>query len=529
MSSILRLSGFAVVMTCVLTTVAPLVTDAFAQESVISSLPADLDAFINRVQQIFDVPGIAVGVVQHNKTLVAKGYGVRRVGSQDSVTAYTLFGIASNTKAFTTTALAILVDEGRLDWNDRAIDYIPQFRMADPYVTREFMVRDLLTHRSGLGLGAGDLMAWPRTDFTRSEIIERIRYLTPVSSFRSKYDYDNLLYMVAGEIIPALTGQSWEAFVKERIFAPLEMTSSLTGADGLTSESNVVTPHIPVEGKLQAYHFAKGQNLAAAGAIISCVADLIPWVNTHLYDGLIPGTGTHLISEKQANELRKPQTICPRSDRDGWNSNFVLYGLGFVLQDYTGRMIVSHTGGLPGMVSKITMVPGERLGIIVLTNQQSVYAYRAITNYILDAMLGVTGNDWISFFEGKRADSIERARNVVAEAQEKRAKGTKPSLSLSAYAGTYRDAWRGDVWIEFADGKLEMRFSRTEGLIGTLEHWHHDTFVVRWEDRTLDADCFVTFAFDHYGEITHASMNPVSPLTDFSYDFQDLRLERMRN
>jgi CubicO group peptidase (beta-lactamase class C family) len=529
MNSTLRRSALAAIAACVLAAPGPLVTGAFAQEPTHSRLPAGLDSFIARVQDVFDVPGIAVGVVQNSETLIAKGYGVRRIEFEDPVTEHTLFGIASNTKAFTTTAIAILVDEGRLDWNDRVIDYIPQFRMADPYVTREFMVRDLVTHRSGLGLGAGDLMAWPRTDFTRSEIIERIRYLTPVSSFRSKYDYDNLLYMVAGEIIPALTGQSWETFVRDRIFAPLEMTSSLTGVDELTSDSNVVTPHIPVEEKLQPYYFAKGQNLAAAGGVISCVVDLIPWVNTHLYDGLILGTETHLISAKQAKELRTPQTILPHSDRDGWNSNFVLYGLGFVLQDYSGRMIVSHTGGLPGMVSKITMVPSEKLGIIVLTNQQSGYAFRAITNYILDAMLGVTGNDWLTFFEGKRAESKERARKAIAKARDERAKGTKPSHELSAYAGTYRDAWRGDVWIEFTNKKLEMRFSRTEGLVGILEHWHYDTFVVHWEDRTLDADCFVTFAFGHDGEITHATMKPVSPLTDFSYDFQDLRLERVRN
>src|ERR1700733_8641828 len=185
--------------------------------------PAAIDATVARAMRAFQVPGMAVGIVKDGKLLYAKGYGVREVGKPGRVDADTLFQIGSNTKAFTAAALAILVDEGKIHWDDRVIDYLPQFRMYDPYVTREFTIRDLLTHRSGLGLGAGDLMFWPTTDFSRAEVMRGLRYLKPASGFRSEYAYDNLLYMVAGQIIPAVTGKSWEDFITERIFGPLQM------------------------------------------------------------------------------------------------------------------------------------------------------------------------------------------------------------------------------------------------------------------------------------------------------------------
>lgn len=488
----------------------------------------NIDLFVKKVQKEFNVPGIAIAVVKDGKTILSKGYGYRDIEKKLPVTNETLFGIASNTKAFTATALAILVDEGKLKWNDKVTNYISYFKMYDPYVTNEFTITDLLTHRSGLGLGAGDLLAWPASDFSRREIIEKIRYLKPVSSFRTKYDYDNLLYMVAGEVVHSISGESWESFIETRIFKPLNMNSSLTGTNQIKTDSNIVTPYIPIEGKLIPYKFVKGKNLAPAGSIISNIKDMSKWVNCRLYCGEIPNSEKTLFSKKQCKEMWTPKTILPISNRDGLKSNFKMYGLGLVLQDYNGFKIVSHTGGLPGMVSKVTMIPSKKIGIIVLTNQQSGYAFRAITNNIMDKMLGINGNNWLEFFKEKREKSLKKSEKIMKKDSDNRALNTKPTLSLKEYCGIYKDAWRGDVEIFLKNNKLNMKFSRTNGLNGIMEHWQYNTFVVKWEDRTLEADCFVTFNIDYKGKVNNFKMKPISPLTDFSYDFQDLFLVKQK-
>src|SRR6185503_17625757 len=218
-------------------------------------VPQDLDGFAARVLKEFEVPGLAVAIVKDGKVVLAKGYGVRKLGEAAPVDENTLFGIASNTKAFTAAALAILVDEGKLSWDDPVTKHLPNFQMYDPYVTREMTIRDLLTHRSGLGLGSGDLMFWPGTTFTRDEIVQRVRFLKPASSFRSRYAYDNVLYLVAGQIIPAVTGESWDDFVAKRIFGKLGMSESNLSAKAIKPGMNVVSPHTKIDGKLTAIPF----------------------------------------------------------------------------------------------------------------------------------------------------------------------------------------------------------------------------------------------------------------------------------
>ena len=249
--------------------------------------PPDLDAHTARVLKEFEVPGLAIAIVKDGKVVLTKGYGVRKLGDPTPVDEHTLFGIASNTKAFTGAALAILVDEGKLSWDDPVTKHLPQFQMYDPYVTREMTIRDLLTHRSGLGLGAGDLMFWPQTTFTRDEIVHNLRYIKPASSFRSRYAYDNILYLVAGQIIPAITGKSWDDFVKERIFVPLGMTESNTSAKAIKPGVNAVSPHTKIEGKLTPIPFNDLDNTAPAGAINSNVVDMAKWVVVQLDKGLI--------------------------------------------------------------------------------------------------------------------------------------------------------------------------------------------------------------------------------------------------
>ena len=492
---------------------------ALAQEPV--------DRVVERARAEFDVPGIAVAIVKDGKVVLAKGYGVRRVGSPEPVTAHSLFRIASNTKAFTTAALAILVDEGKIHWGDRVVDLMPSFQMYDPYVTREMTVTDLLVHRSGLGLGEGDLMFFPPTDLTREEIIRRLRFLKPATSFRSSYAYDNLLYLVAGQLIPAVTGTSWDDFVRQRIFAPLHMTNTFTRTEALESSRDVAIPHSRNGGKLEALPHENVDNNAPAGSIVSCAADLAQWMMVQLGRG--QAGGVRLFSPAQSKKMWSGQTILPiEPSVPVLEPNFYDYGLGWFLRDYRGHKMVYHTGVLAGYVSRTTLLPDLNLGVVVLTNAEEEGAHGAIAFTVVDQYLGANGTDWVATFHDlAKKEEAEYAAQTRQTGAGRNAE-SKPSLPLSSYAGRYRDAWYGDVLVEELGGKLQIRFSHSPALAGDLEHWQYDTFVARWRNRTLNADAFVTFSLGPEGSIEKARMKAVSPATDFSFDFQDLVLRPVR-
>ena len=490
--------------------------------------PPDLDAYVAHALKEFEIPGLAVAIIKDGKVVLTKGYGVRRMGESAPVDEQTLFGIASNTKAFTAAALAMLVDEGKISWDDPVTKHLPGFQMYDPYVTREMTVRDLLTHRSGLGLGAGDLMFFPQSTFTREEIVARLRFIKPATSFRSKYAYDNVLYLVAGQVVAAVSGKSWDAFIKERIFAPLGMTASNTSVKDLRQGGNFVSPHQKVEGRLQPVPYMDIDNTAPAGAINSNVAEMARWVIAQLNSGAFGdgATGKRLFSERQAREMWSAQTPIavgnPPPALAALKTNFSAYGLGWGLSDYRGHKVVSHSGGLAGMVSRVRLVPDLKLGVVVLTNQEAGGAMEAITYHVIDHYLNATATDWLAAF-GTLA-KLQLAQAKVVEQQQRAARNaeSKPSLPLEKYVGRYSDAWYGEVALAVEAGKLVLRFGRTPGLVGDLEHWQYDTFIARWRDRSLSADAFVTFALKPNGSIEQMKMLPVSPLTDFSFDFQDL-------
>jgi CubicO group peptidase (beta-lactamase class C family) len=497
------------------------VASASAQET--------LDTVVERVREKFDVPGIAIAVVKDGQVVLQKGYGIRKLGEAAKITPQSLFRIASNTKAFTTAALAMLVDEGKLHWDDRVVDHMPAFQMYDPYVTREMTIRDLLTHRSGLGLGAGDLMFWPATDFTRDEIIRRIRFLRPASSFRSRYAYDNLLYLVAGQIVSQISGQSWEEFVQRRILTPLGMSRTNASTRALMEASDVAAPHARADGKLVALEQTDHDNNAPAGSINSSAEDLAKWMIVQL------DRGGKLFSAAQSKEMWSPQTILPipvlpkgaPAALVAMEPQFLAYGLGWSLRDYRGRKMVYHTGTLAGYVSRTTLIPELNLGVVVLTNQEETGAHTALAYTVVDHYLGAPATDWVgAFAELARLEAAEGEAQVRAAAGKRNA-NSRPSLPLASYAGRYRDPWYGDVLVEQHGARLTISFTHTKKLLGDLEHWQYDTFVARWHDRTLNADAYVTFSLKPDGSIDGAKVEAVSPLTDFSFDFQDLALTRV--
>jgi CubicO group peptidase (beta-lactamase class C family) len=487
-----------------------------------------LDADVARVMTAFEVPGLSLAVVKDGRIVLTKGYGIRRLGDVAPVDEKTLFGIASNTKVFTALALGLLVEEGKLAWDAPVVDYLPGFQMWDPFVTREMTVRDLLVHRSGLGLGAGDLLWWPESTYDRKEIARRLRYIKPVASFRGAYAYDNVLYLIAGEVIEAVSGKVWEDFVAERILGPVGMGSSNVRHSSAAAGGNVAATHAPVEGVVRPVRPFESDNTNPAGGINSCAADMAKWLQVLLANGALPG-GKRLFSERTARELAAPVTPMPNrlppAELSALRSNFSFYALGLNIQDYRGRKIVTHTGGLPGYVSKVTQVPELGLGIAVLTNMESSEAFMSVTYDIIDRYMGAPRTDWVEAFRALRDRQAGEVQKALERGASVRNAASKPSLALEKYAGTYEDAWYGDIGIALEDGKLVMRFGHTPSLVGDLEHWQYDTFVVRWRDRELRADAYVTFALDPDGNVERANMRAFSPETDFSFDFQDLLLK----
>ena len=491
---------------------------------VVFAQPADLDSWVERARKEFEVPGIAVGIVKDGKVVTAKGYGVRKLGEPGRVDEHTVFGIASNTKAFTAAALGLLVDEGKLKWDDPVQKHLPGFSLYDPLVTRDITVRDLLCHRTGLGLGAGDLLFWPDTDVSRAQVVAGARFIRPAASFRSKYQYNNLTFVVAGEVIAAVAGKPYDDFVGERILAPLNMTESRIG---FGHGPNVALPHSRgwrLEGTLTPIAPTKDMTWAAAAGAKSSVTDLLKWVGGHL-------TGKRPWSDAVQKEMWQAQTALPVNDPPpalkSTKANFAAYGLGWSLRDYKGRKIVTHGGALTGMVSLTYMVPEEGLGIVVLTNQEEGGAMSSIVNHIVDHYFGLPAQDWITAYKTVRADQLKRAKDGEAKLEAERAKDTRPSLPLKQYAGRYSDPWYGDVAVAEESGKLGLRFSRTPAMIADLSHWHHNTFRAIFRDKTVP-DAFVTFSLDHQGRIDQVTMQAVSTLADFSFDYQDLLFRPVR-
>ncbi len=493
--------------------------------------PETVDGTVRRALETFRVPGMAITVVQGDSTYAA-GYGVLEQGGHAPVDADALFQVGSVSKAFTAAALALLVDEGRLGWDDPVIDHLPEFRMYDAWVTREFTVRDLLTHRSGLPLGAGDLLMFPEGSATRAEIIRALRYLKPGSSFRAKYDYDNLMYIVAGEVVARVSGSSFEDFLEQRLLKPLGMDDCTATASRARVDAPKATAHILVDGQLQTTGTGVREVVAAAGGVTCSARSMGRWMAMLLNRGR-GADGRQLISEKQFAQLVAPVTVLPAApylaEHAGAHMN--AYALGWDISTFYGQPAWSHGGAVWGMTSFLMVLPQQGLALFAAGNQMSP-APRAVVNALADQLLGGvvpgTGKDWIAIVEAASTDRRSQADAAVAAAEAARDRESRPSLPLADYVGTYRDPWYGTIRIALEkDGRLWFHSDRNAPLTGPLEHFQHDTFIARWTDRRLMADAYVSFSLGPEGAVERIRMKAVSPATDFSYDFHDLDLERV--
>lgn len=485
----------------------------------------DLEEVINTSMARFDVPGMAVAVVQDDKVVFAKGFGTSNLNTNAKVNKDTLFGIASNTKAFTSAALAKLVDEGKLSWDDRVIDHLPEFRLYDSYVTREMRVRDLLSHRSGLGLGQGDLMIWPSTDKSIEDILAGLQYLKPASSFRSQYAYNNLMFVTAGEVVARVSGMSWNDYIEKNILQPLHMDNSRTGFSRIPkSNKNWAIGHIPMDGKLNPFFVNYLEDFRGAGAIASSVNDMSQWLLTQLAGGKMP-SGEQLFSEKQQAQMWHPHitSMASKSAYEAYHQQFRGYGLGWSIEDYHGFKKLGHGGGILGMVSQVTLLPEKKLGIVILSNQQAFSALSAVTHEVLEDALELEDKDWVEELAKKHFASKQKA---YANAKPDTPADYQPQLPNINYTGTLHDDWYGDVIIEQLDGKLRIDFTHTKRLKGTLEHYTGNTFIVKWDEKLLEADAFIRFDMGANNRVNSAKMRAVSTaVTDFSFDFRNLNLK----
>lgn len=472
-----------------------------------------------------------MAIVKDGKVYHQKGYGVQSVETQQPVTENTNFSIASISKAFTATALALLVEEGKLGWKDKVVDHLPEFKMYNDYVTENFNVQDLLTHRSGLGLGAGDLMFFPDgADFTIQDILTSFQYFEPVSAFRTQFDYDNLLYLVAGELITRITGMPFEAYIKKNILDPLEMDSSYTSLQEIKDKNTLAMPHSTGNGSMrQISHIVKSIN-GAAGGIFSNVNDMSKWMLVHLNEGRYgKALQDTLFSEESQREMWRVHTVKDQNLSPVYNSHFSGYGLGWNLNDVQGNLMLTHTGGLPGMLSKIVLVPDLELGILVLTNTEDGGSgvFSAVSNTILDSYLGIKNQDWTGKYVSSFSKRQEAGDIVTTEVWETVKTADNSRLDPQKFVGTYKDNWFGKVEVSIKNGQLWMTSLRSPKLNGPMKLYKDNIFAIKWEYQDMNADALATFSLDETGKAQNIKLKGISPNIDFSFDFQDLDLQRV--
>ena len=492
-----------------------------------------LDELIKNTLKTFDVPGMSVGIIKDGKIVYAKGFGVRSLSNNLMMNDQTLVGIASNSKGFTCTALAMLADEGRLNWDDKVSKFIPEFQMYDPYASQEITIRDLITHRAGLGLGQGDLMFFPEGgNVSVNDIVHNVRYLKPDHSFRTEMDYNNIMFIVAGEVIHRISGMSWADFIEKRILKPVGMNASFGSYSRAVAASadNIISAHAPVNGKAIAIPHDWSESANAAGGIMSNIQDMMKWAD-FLMNNFTTKDGKKLVSDKQIQQLWQIQQPIPMALKNPYDTSFYGYGLGWFLSDVKGHKQVQHTGGLVGTVTQFTLIPDMKLGIVVLTNQQSGAAFNTITNTVKDSYLGIADRNWLKTY-GERmtkynADIEAGKKEVFAKSQEF-SKNKMLQPKPEQFVGTYTDVWFGDVDIFVQNNDLRISCKNSPRLKGELKPYSNNTFIAVWDDQSYDADAFIIFNYDENGKAISAKMKPISDVTDFSFDFQDLDLKRTK-
>lgn len=501
--------------------------------------PPNLEQRVEEIRNQVGVPGMSVSIVENGEVTFAHGFGVRRLGTNERVDADTIFQLGSVGKAFTVAALAVLVDRGEISWDDPVTDHIPYFQMYDPWVTREMTVRDLLVHRSGLGLGAGDLMFVPRSSRSREDTVRALRHIPPATSFRSGYAYDNVLYAVAGQLIEEVSGKTWERFMREDVLVPAGMRTATSDRVERRRNRNRAWPHGRRDGPMQGMGTQEvmddsgrtefdpelGANAAPAGGVAASANDLGRWMAIQLAHGATP-EGGRLFSEATSREMWTPRIHVPFGQAPppvaDSTPQFNSYALGWMERDYQGHRLIMHTGAVFGAQAILILIPERNVGISVAVNSEDGEAALGVAYELLDHYLERPYYDWGAAWQTFVQQRDQRAVAMLQQQVAATATESRPSLPLERYAGRYEDPWYGPMVVSHGtDGKLMIDFTLTPGMTGELTHWQYDTFRVTWRDRLIEP-AYVTFQLDADGAVARVNLRAVSPLADFSFDYQDL-------
>lgn len=492
----------------------------------------EVDVLVDNAMEKFHVAGAAVAIVKDGKIIHKKGYGIKSIDTKSPIDEHTNFEIASNSKAFTTAALSILVDEGKLSWDDNVKKYIPEFKMYNDYVTENFTIEDLLCHRSGLGLGAGDLMMFPDgTDFSIKDVIKSFQYFTPVSGFRTQFNYDNQLYLVAGEVIARVSGMNWETFIQKRIMEPLQMQNSFSSISQVKDINLMASPHSTESGTIQKISLYGTMVNGAAGGIISNVDDMSKWMLVQLNKGKYgSGLSQQLFTKERQNEMWTIHTVDQINPNPRYNQHFNGYGLGWNLSDMKGNLNVSHTGGLPGMLSIVTMIPDLNLGIVILTNTENGGSglFSAISQTIIDSYLGLNNYGWVDKYAAYLQSQKKSGDDVTKKVWETVSKAKNTTIKNEDLIGLYEDKWFGKIEVFLKGDQLWFKSYRSPKLNGPMSFYKANTFAIKWNYKDMNCDAFAMFNLDENGKAQSIKMKGISPNIDFSFDFQDLDLQRLK-
>ena len=493
-----------------------------------------IDSLVNKSMEMMPQVGIAVAVIENGKIIHSKGYGKLSINSNEKVNEHSLFQIASNTKAFTTAALSILVDQGKINWNDRVIKHIPEFTMYNDYVRENFTIIDLLTHRSGLGLGIGDLMFFPDgSDFTITDVLESFQHFEPASDFRTKYDYDNLLYLVAGEVISRVSGKSFDDFLKDNIFTPLGMDRTAVRFARIKSKDNIASAHsTSIDGVHNIDRNVKGKGaLVASGGMYSSIHDMNKWLLMQINEGKYGNNlEEQIFSPDRQKEMWKPYTFIgfqPRP-RPYYKWHFGAYGLGWFISHIHDYSVISHTGSLPGMLSSVIIVPEINSAVVVLTNASpGGNSYSTISSAIRDEWIGRDRWDYLTNTKEQLGWVQAEEDTILNDVWKKATVSNVKKLKAESFIGTYEDKWFGKVMIENRNGKLWFQSKRSPKLNGEMFHFEDSTFAIKMNYSAMECDAFATFELDKKGVPIKLNMKGISPNIDFSFDYQDLNLFRV--
>ena len=455
---------------------------AFTQLALAQNNVDLFDMYADAARKEWNVPGMSIAVVQDGKVLLSKGYGIKEFGKAETVDAETLFGAMSTTKAMTAVTMGMLVDEGKVSWDDKVTKHLPDFRVADPYVTSELRVRDLFTHNAGLG-NADFLWGWT-PDLSAAEIVRRMQYARPAYSFRGGYTYQNIMYLVAGQVIEKVSGMPWERFVTERLFVPLGMKNTFATYGQSQAYQNRSKAHYDVDGKIMVIPESLADPIAPAGSVWSTSDDIAKWVNFMLGNTTV--NGKQLLKPATFQAILRPQIVVPPGQfyptvaltKPHWTT----YGYGWFQHDYRGEMVNFHTGSLAGRTAIIGMIPDKKMGVYIFGNVDHAEVRHALMYKAFDvfAFGDNNGRDWSkemkTLYDGLEATAKRQSDAMRA----RRNPNTKPNLPLRSYAGKYSDPFYGEMEVAFANDKLRLIMSRDRA--ADLEHWHFDTFVTKWSE-----------------------------------------------